>query len=200
MSATTPAVLSFAGFAELAGYRRSYITQLKRDGRLVLTDDGKAVRVRESLARIAATRDPSKDGVAARHAAARQQAAATPAPAPYEAPPPRPSAASADPSAAAAGSSYQNARAVRERFLALQAKLEYERAVAKLLDAGAVEAAASSAVTLLRSRLEALPDILGPQLAPITDEAQLRATLAEAIEHALDETARQFSSLAKAAP
>src|SRR6185312_3772275 len=58
-------------------------------------------------------------------------------------------------------------------------------------------AAVASAATTLRSSLESLPDVLGPQLAAITDEAQARATLAEAIEHALEECSRQFSNIAR---
>ena len=74
---------SFAGFARLIGERSpSYITQLKGEGRLVLTDDGKRVRVQESIALIKATADPAKAGVAARHAANRTTAKPEAAPAP----------------------------------------------------------------------------------------------------------------------
>ena len=196
-----PETASFREFAALARFKPSYITQLKADERLVLTAAGKRVRVAESLARIAATRDPGKAAVSARHAAARNSRAG-------EDMPPRPDAAAppdGDDSdgdgdgaeSARGGLGYQHARAVKEHYQAQQAKLDYERATAKLLDAGAVEAAVADAITVLRTRLESLPDVLGPQLAPITDEAQCRATLAEAIEHALEETSRQFANLAK---
>ena len=66
-----PEVASFAEFAALARFKRSYITALKASGRLVLTEDGKRVRVAESLQLIEATKDPGKVGVVARHAAAR---------------------------------------------------------------------------------------------------------------------------------
>ena len=69
---THPETSTFGEFAKIARFKASYVTQLKNDNRLVLTDDGKRVRVAESLARIAATKDPSKAGVAARHAAARE--------------------------------------------------------------------------------------------------------------------------------
>jgi hypothetical protein len=61
-----------------------------------------------------------------------------------------------------------------------------------------VSHAVSAHVTLLRTRLEALPDIVAPQLAAARDESHVRAMLAESIEHALGEMARQFSELAKA--
>lgn len=58
-------------FARILGCRPSYVTELGKAGRLVLTANGRRVRVAESIARIEATRDPAKAGVAARHAAAR---------------------------------------------------------------------------------------------------------------------------------
>jgi hypothetical protein len=79
----------------------------------------------------------------------------------------------------------------------MEAKRAYELAIGKLMDASEVAAAVGSATATLRTSLERLPDVLAPQLAAITDEAQARATLAEAIEHALDEVSRQFANLAK---
>ena len=190
-----PATCTLSDFAGIAGFKRGYVTQLKKDGRLVLTEDGKRVCVPESLAQIAATRDPSKAGVVARHAANRattggEGAAVVPA-----APP-----AGAD----AAGDidedrdgGYQHSRAMKERYQAMGAKRDYLLSIGQLMDAGEVEAAIAAAVTTLRTRLESLPDVLGPQLAAINDEPQARATLAEAIEHALDETSRQFFNLSK---
>src|SRR5690606_16487416 len=66
-----PETAGFREFAALAGFKPSYVTELRKVGRLVLTGDGKRVRVAESLALIEQTRDPAKAGVAARHAAAR---------------------------------------------------------------------------------------------------------------------------------
>ena len=54
-------IVSQAEFARQAGYARSYVTQLKQSGRLVM--DGKLVIVDQSLARIAATKDPNRDDV-----------------------------------------------------------------------------------------------------------------------------------------
>ena len=53
--------VSQAEFARLINASRSYITQLKKSGRLVLTDGG-LVLVNESKARIKETADPAKDG------------------------------------------------------------------------------------------------------------------------------------------
>jgi hypothetical protein len=67
----------------------------------------------------------------------------------------------------------------------------------ELLEAGDVAATVTTAVTVLRNRLEALADVLGPQLAAEGDEARCRALVAESVEHALEETARQFAAMAK---
>lgn len=194
---------SFAGFARLLGERSpSYVTQLKGEGRLVLTDDGQRVRVQESLALVRSTRDPAKAGVVARHAAHRatnggEGAAVAPVAPPAAAEAATDAAVEADDESPSGG--YQHSRAMKERYQAMGAKRDYWLSIGKLMDAGEVEAAIAAAVTTLRTRLESLPDVLGPQLAAINDEAQARATLAEAIEHALDETSRQFYNLARAA-
>ena len=67
----------------------------------------------------------------------------------------------------------------------------------QLLRTADVEAALSDAATTLRSALEALPYDLAPELAPITDEGQLRAKLVEAIEATLAELSRRFGAMAR---
>jgi len=202
---TSPATASFAEFARILGCRRGWVTQLRKDDRLVLTDDGKAVRVAESLARVRATRDGTRAGVAARHAAARAGAQDN-APPPPSAPDDAEAAPEADPepsadAAAAAGfvdEGFQYWRRRGEKAKALAQERQNALAEGKLLDAGEVTASIASAVTSLRVRLETLPDTLGPQLAAIDDEARARALLAEAIEHVLEELSRQFAAVAKA--
>lgn len=180
-----PATASQADFAAIANVRRSYVTALKKAGRLVLDAEGK-VLVAESLARIEATRDPAKAAVAARHAEAR--GGAIPLPSPSQAPAP----AHGESGPQIAGG-FQQARAVREKFLALEAKRAYEVAIGKLVDADAVRLAASDAATRLRAALESLPTTLGPQLAAEADEARCVALMREAVELALAELHRQFA-------
>ena len=191
---------TFAEFARILGVKPSAVTALRHDNRLVLTADGKRVQVAETQQRLRDTADPSKVGVVARHAAARGagegQGGSMPAVEPQEPADGEQGDAEAD---AAAIGAYQSSRAKREHFQALTAQMEYEQSIGKLMDAVEVSAAIATATTVLRSSLERLPDVLGPQLAAITDEGEARALLAEAIEHALDETARQFSNLAKQA-
>ena len=170
-------------FARLRGIKPSYVTQLAREGRLVLTDDGKRVKVAESIARIEATRDPSKQGVADRHAAAR--AAREP-----EAAPPEQAVEVLD-------ANYQNARAKREHFAAEREELRYRQEAGALMVAAEVEGALADVLTVLRNRLESWPDTLAPQLAPIADEQQIRARLADEVEIALTDVAARFADMGK---
>lgn len=186
--ASHPDTATFAEFARLAGCKRSYVTQLRKDDRLVL--DGRRVRVAESLARIADTSDPAKRGVADRHAAARQTTAPADA-----------SAATTSEDEAAADlvvpfdGNYQHWRARNERAKALAAERENIVAEGRLLDSSDVAHAVAGSVTTLRVRLEALPSMLAPQLAGMDDEGAIRVAMAEAIEHALDECVRSLQVL-----
>jgi hypothetical protein len=194
---TEPQTASFASFARLLGVKPQAVTALRHADRLVLTDDGKRVQVVASQQRIRDTADPSKAGVVARHAVERAAKVASAG----EPPPPSTGAGDDDDDDAGepvGNTAYQTSRAKREHYQALEAQRAYELAIGKLMDASEVTAAIASATATLRTSLESLPDVLGPQLAAISDEGQARATLAEAIEHVLEETARQFSNIAKA--
>ena len=197
----TPEVLTLKEFAALARIQPSYCTQLKREGRLVMTEDGKMVLVTESLARIEATRDPSKTGVAARHAEARGEAALTGhlvSTDGLDA-----SVGSRDEQRgrgpagdASLGNSYQQARAVKEKFLALEAKRAYEVAIGQLREAREVEGLAATAMTEMRLRLENLATTLAPELAAMSDETRVRAALQDQFAHALESASHHFSRLA----
>jgi hypothetical protein len=189
-----PETATFREFADIARFKPGYITKLKADGRLVLTEDGKRVRVAESLQRIQDTKDPSKIGVALRHAAARAGQSPEGAPLAGDADAPAEADDMAKPTPG-----YQHWRERSERAKALQAERENEIADGKLLVAVDVAHAVSAGVITLRTRLESLPDMLAPQLVTINDEAKARALLAGEIEHALHELERQFSAIAKEA-
>lgn len=189
MSTQRPPIATRREFAHIAGYKPSYITELAASGRLVLTDDGKHVKVEESLARIRATRDPSAQGVADRHAAARAAAMSDD---PELPPPPLP----ANDKTAAAGNTYQTARAVEKRYQALDAKRAYEQAMGQLRDAREVEHIVAAAMTELRTRLETLANTMAPTLAAINTEEAARAELATQFEHALSNAANHFANLA----
>lgn len=189
---TTPTTMSVPEFSEHIGCKRHYGYQLKSEGRLVMAPDGKKVLVAESIARIAATRDPAKQGVADRHAAGRAAAEASSAePDEDDRPAHAPTGAGGN-----TGNSYQQARAVKERYLALEAKRAYEVAIGQLRDGREVEALAASAMTELRLRLENLASTLAPVLAAQTDEVQIRANLQDNFAHALESASQHFARLA----
>jgi hypothetical protein len=165
--------LTQAQFARHLGVDRAHITRLKHAGRLVLTPAGQ-VDVEASEARIAATADPAKDHVAQRHAASRADGATEKKPV-------------ADTSAI--GNSYAAARAVKEKYFAMQAKLDYERSVGELIKRDAAAFAMTDAMATLRMQLVALPAIWGDQLAALTDSHEIRVLLEDQINAALEEAA-----------
>ena len=172
-----------AEFARHINKKPGYITQLHAAGRLVM--DGNKVNVEESIQRIHDTRDPSKQGVADRHAQAREQKQQS----------------SSGPSNKididSSGSAYQRAKAVKEKYVALMAKTNYEREIKQLLPVDEVKQAVMDGDIIIRSRLESLPDILSPQLAAESDERRIRALLIEQIELILSELSRSFHKLIK---
>ena len=131
--------ISQAEFARQIGVDRAHVTRLKQAGRLVMADDGK-VDAAASCARIAATADPNRDDVAARHAAAKVSA------------PPAPPDTSDK-----VGNSYQAARAVKEKYLALDAKATYEQRIGDLIPRAEVQAALDDLVAFARAGIENLP-------------------------------------------
>jgi hypothetical protein len=202
---TDPNAITRQQLADLIGARSpSYINELEKNGRAIRAPDGKLWLKAESLAAYRAGRDPSKQGVADRHAANR--AASTPQAAPdtEAAPdtpddPPERHSAPARPGADAIGSSYQQARAVKEKFFALEAKRAYECAIGTLRDAREVEGLVATAMVEIRQRLENLATSVAPIVAAQNDEAAVRATLREAFEHTLKSASHHFDQLKKAA-
>ena len=189
---THPDTLTPRQLDERLGFKPHYGNQLAKDGRLVFAPDGKRVLVQESIARYEATKDPSRQGVADRHAAGRAAAeAASAEPDEDDRPAHTPTGAGGN-----TGNSYQQARAVKERYLALEAKRAYEVAIGQLRDGREVEALAASAMTELRLRLENLASTLAPVLAAQTDEVQIRANLQDNFAHALESASQHFARLA----
>jgi hypothetical protein len=96
-----------------------------------------------------------------------------------------------------AGSAYQQARAMKEKYFAMQAKIAYEKEVGLLLVASEVKFAIADGDAIIRNRLESLPDTLAPQLAAEQDESRIRIMLAEHIEELLSELSRSFYGMVK---
>ncbi len=203
MTKELPETLSFRGFADLMHCKPSWVTHLRQTDRLVLTDDGKRVRVRESLQRIEDTRDPARAGVAQRHAQAREVknnhilAEASPALSESnDAPPDTESDAVTAP--IRESSNFQHWKERGERAKALAAERENAIAEGKLMSAEAVIDAVRAHVATLRIGLESMPDFLAPQLIGIKEELKMRSLIADAIEQKLAELSRQFGAIVKA--
>lgn len=199
MSATPdPNLITPRDFARRLGFKPHYGNQLAKDGRLVYADDGKHVLWDQSLARYEASKDPSKAGVVERHATERH-AARPPAPAPAPDTPDDDLTDTDDDPGLSSGAGYQAARAVKEKYLALAAKRDYEIEMGQLLRRDDVAAELASAVVTLRATLEHLPQVLGPQLAGLTDEHACSAAIADHIQQALEELARAFRAVTQPA-
>lgn len=185
--------------ASILGFSPSYITQLKEQGRLVQSNDGKRFLVEESLTLIKQTGDPTKVGVAARHAAARGASVPSDASVPAEgedggdapmAPAPD------DPLAKRRAL----AQALAEEAKARKLQRDEDVELGNLLPVDEVRSAISHAVTALRADLDNLPAILAPQLAAEREEDRVRVILRDAIEHIEREFARKAAAIAKDGP
>lgn len=172
-------------FAAHIGKKPGYVSELKTKGRLVLTESGK-IDVDASLDRIQATADPSKIGVVERHAKERAEKQATKA---------SPSMPDLNAAGDKSGSVYQKARAMREQYNAMLAKIEYEKSIGQLLVTTEAIGAVADGDAMIRSRLESLPNILSPRLAAESDENCIRAILTDEIEHLLGELSKTFHKM-----
>ena len=174
-------------FAKEIKRDQSYVSQLKSAGRVVMKN--KLVDVEATLKLIAETADPSRQDVTERHQQEREQKQGTIQD--------RPSTPTMDELTGKAGSAYQQARAMKEKYFAMQAKIAYEKEVGLLLEASEVRFAIADGDAIIRNRLEALPDILAPQLAAEHDEQKIRLLLMDHIEQLLSELSRTFNGMVK---
>lgn len=196
---TPPETLTPRQMAERLGYKPSYGNQLAKEGRLVFAPDGKRVLVAESAARVKATADPSKQGVADRHAAGRGAAAAS-----GPALPPLDDAAAGptqgqgiDPSDPDAVPLYdfQNSKAKREHWAAEREHAEFRKAAGELMEHTQHIATMARMGAMVRNSLEAWAAMLPPQLAG-REESAIRATLADQVEQILKEISTLATSAA----
>ncbi len=192
-----PETLSVPEFSEYIGCKRTYAYQLKKEGRLVLTDDGKRVRVAESIARIAETRDPSKSGVAIRHANARGAQAMTGHAATTGDDQEAATESNEEQDARQGGRSYdfQTAKAKREHWAAEREHAAWRKEAGELMEKPEVVASFADAGATLRGRLESWTATLPPQLVG-RDENAIRATLADQVERLLLDLADKFNRMA----
>ena len=186
--ATGDEIISVREFAVREGYKPNYGHELAKAGRLVMAADGKNCLARASHERFNASKDPSKQGVAERHAAAREAAAAADVPR-------VPAEAGQDKPGDVALYDFQNAKAKREHWAAEREHAAYRKEAGELMERGDVVAAFADAGATVRSKLEAWSATLPPQLAG-RDEAAIRAVLADQVEQVLRELADKFGRMA----
>ncbi|AZE22515.1 terminase small subunit [Pseudomonas chlororaphis] len=188
-----PLFLSKSAFAARLGRAPSYITWLKNNNRLVLTDDGKLVDVLASEALIRDTADPSKTAVADRHQQERiqrdvyGQLSTSAEPTSTAAPPLAITPAGQLPD-------FQKARALREHNLAQLAEIELHKARGSLVVMKAVETGAYNAGRLLRDQLLGMPPQLAPELAAMTDPWEIEKHLTAALRRSLEDAERLSSA------
>jgi hypothetical protein len=169
----------------------------------VMAPDGEAYLLEATRERIAATRDPAHQAVADRHTAARGAALALPGAAGQRDGAPPPSQAPSSPAQAAdetylsGGQLYQDARARRENAEAGMREIDLRKRQGEILERADVEAAADLAMTAAAARLDALPELIVPQLIGIDDEARGRALVVEAVMIVKRELMRDFAAFAQ---
>lgn len=158
-------------FAARMGWRsQGQVSNLIKDGLIALTDDGKLVKVAESIAAIEAARDPDKDGVRARHEAARAGVS-------HELP------------------ALQESKAKIAKYDALEREKAFLTDANELVVKSLSVLEATTAATEVRVALEPLGAVLAPQLAAAADEASCRALVDDRIEVILGELSRRFYQL-----
>lgn len=94
--------------------------------------------------------------------------------------------------------SFSESRQERERVDLASSRLDLAERCRLLAPTVGIAAAAANAGAQFRARMETLPDTLTPQVAPITDEAQVRALLSEYAESVLAELSHAFADLVAA--
>lgn len=182
MSTPIPETLTPRQLAERLGYKPNYGNQLAKDGRFVFAPDGKQVLVQASIERFNATKDPSKQGVADRHALTRAGEIS-------------PSDGERSPSDAQEYD-YQSSKAKREHWAAEREHAAFRKDAGELIELAQHIAAMADVGATVRSKLEAWASTLPPQLAG-RDEAAVRATLADQVELLLSDVADRLKHHAK---
>lgn len=176
-----------AAFAARNGWAKSYVTQLKQDGRLVMAMDG-SVDVEASLARIAATEDPSKAGVAARHAKARAGGGDG-----------QGKDEKQEEVMEKVGASFKLWQARKMKADAEMAEQERDRRAGILVPREAAEYAIDDVAAGVRASMENLPGRWAPILFPLQTLEETQAALVEMVESELrglaERAARRAESL-----
>ena len=185
---TTPEIMSLSQFNKHMGFKGRYVYQLRDEGRLVMAADGKSVQVAQSIARIQATKDPSRAAVAERHAQTRG----------YEIGGSENTEESGSGTDGESASSYdfQGGKAKKEHFAALREEAAYHKEIGNLMDADEAIGAFADAGAKVAAILDAVPATVGPMLAGLAPAEVLRV-LTEQMDIARSELAGSMTKLAE---
>lgn len=170
-------------FADMMGWSPSYVTKLGEQGRLVLTEDSKRVKVAETRALIEGT-EGSRSDVAQRHADGRDKQAGFPGN----------DGAEDDASLAQAKKVKAVAEARRLAALADQEEMNRDKQAGALIAREDVDFVLNDYGATLRGLLENLADRLAPVVYPLKTLEETHAAISEATEslqHELAETMRR---------
>lgn len=183
MAATETATLK--EFAGILGCRPSYVTALKKAGRLVLTGDGRVV-VAASQKLIDNTRSGQRQHTAAaRSHAERRGNGGEPLEGHDDGPSPE-----------YGSRAYWERREAAAR--AETREIELRKLKGELVETAAVAEAGTEAGTAVRTVLENLADQLAPILAAETDEPSIHRLLREHMDHALTDIIGRLETAIKA--
>lgn len=192
-------------FADLLGVSRAYVSQLSRANRLVLSEDGQRVRVRESLDLISSTGSADKMAVAARHAmdrwkkggsgvsvpdAARSVAAAGAPPAGGGVLPNPAVLSTTDPMAA-----YNIARAENEIKRGQDMDIELAKKRGELISREATIKLVADLAAATRATYDRIPDRIATRLAAESEPAMVYALLQEALDAASETLSKQAGEI-----
>lgn len=180
-------------FASHIGKTPQYVSKLKNNGRLVI-ENGE-INVEATLKLIDETADPSKIGVVERNEIEKEKKASASAPGPVSGA--ERLSVNTDDLHGRAGSAYQQARAMTEKYKAMQAKLDYDKAVGQLLVASEVNAAVADGDLIVCERIEAMLYALASQLEGVQGEQKRLNIMLEHWEAIRTEISRSFYRMAK---
>lgn len=184
----TENIVTKTEFAKILNRKPSYVSELVKYGRVVLDESGKKIVVDASLKLIEESADLSKAGVVERHEKARAEKEKT------ELPKYDDEIDDLDDEINENGT-YHDHKTTNEKYKALKAKMEFKQSMGLLLVAEDVVKTVIKAVSIIRTRFEALPDILSEQLAAESDPQKIKSMLRDYIESFLTELSQLFKKL-----
>lgn len=175
-------------FAKHINVHKTYVTQLKQAGRLVMTDKGK-VDVEASILRIKETEDPNRDDVKKRHATDRGADTLVDTIGEPKAEKAKKTKPAKEVDADAA--SFSKGRAKEQHFKALQAEIEYNERMGLLVKKEDMQAAVADVVSIFRQKIENLPNRVSPELVG-KDLQFIRSRIKDECHEILTELSKDF--------